>query len=33
MADCPVETNKLIGRNAIIRIAQGCPDAAPDQST
>ncbi|MDC9591363.1 Ig-like domain-containing protein [Xenorhabdus sp. XENO-10] len=32
MANCPVETNKLIGRNAIIRIAQGCPDAAPDQS-
>ncbi|CDG20002.1 conserved protein of unknown function [Xenorhabdus poinarii G6] len=32
MANCPVETNKLIGRNAIIRIAQGCPDAVPDQS-
>ncbi|WP_086114308.1 Ig-like domain-containing protein, partial [Xenorhabdus beddingii] len=32
MANCPVETNKLIGRNAIIRIAHGCPDAVPDQS-
>ncbi|MGJ0628634.1 Ig-like domain-containing protein [Xenorhabdus bovienii] len=32
MANCPVETNKLIGRNAIIRIAHGCPDAAPEQS-
>ncbi|MBI6547267.1 Ig-like domain-containing protein [Xenorhabdus lircayensis] len=32
MANCPVETNKLIGRNAVIRIAHGCPDAVPDQS-
>ncbi|MDX7985984.1 Ig domain-containing protein [Xenorhabdus sp. 12] len=32
MADCPVETSKLIGRNAVIRIAKGCNDAAPDQS-
>ncbi|MEI9697300.1 Ig-like domain-containing protein [Moellerella wisconsensis] len=31
MADCPVQTNKLIGRNAIIRIAKGCPDQVPDQ--
>lgn len=32
MANCPVQTNKLIGRNAIIRIAHGCPDQVPDQS-
>nr|WP_323867686.1 DUF6246 family protein [Xenorhabdus sp. ZM] len=32
MANCPVETNKLIGRDAVIRIAHGCPDTVPDQS-
>lgn len=32
MADCPVQTNKLNGRNAVIRIAPGCPDQVPDQS-
>ncbi|MBC8946963.1 hypothetical protein [Xenorhabdus indica] len=32
MANCPVETNKLIGRHAIIRIAKGCPDTAPKQA-
>lgn len=33
MANCPVQTNKLIGRNAVIRIAPGCPDQVPAQST
>lgn len=32
MANCPVQTNKLIGRNAVIRIAPGCPDKVPAQS-
>lgn len=32
MANCPVQTNKLIGRNAVIRIAPGCPDQVPAQS-
>ncbi|MEY0338973.1 Ig-like domain-containing protein [Providencia stuartii] len=32
MANCPVQTNKLIGRNAVIRIAPGCPDQIPAQS-
>ncbi|CAK6614987.1 Ig-like domain-containing protein [Providencia stuartii] len=32
MANCPVQTNKLIGRNAVIRIAPGCPDRVPAQS-
>ncbi|EOG5603938.1 Ig-like domain-containing protein [Providencia stuartii] len=32
MANCPVQTNKLIGRNAVIRIAPGCHDQVPAQS-
>lgn len=32
MADCQNDYGKLIGRVAVIRMAEGCPDVVPDQS-
>lgn len=32
MADCQNDYGKLIGRVAILRLAEGCPDTVPEQS-